>query len=144
MHHTIRSIYPIDKYHISVQFVEGVTKIWDLSPWFKKYPKFNKFKDNPDLFYKVKVDVGGFGIIWNDELDMDCNTIYDEGVLTKSQFDGLISLSEASKMWNLNESTLRKAISYGKLVAGVDACKFSTQWIISMEAMYREYGEARN
>ena len=27
-------------------------------------------------------------------------------------------------LWCLNESTLRKAISYGKLIEGVDGCKF--------------------
>ncbi|MCF0117571.1 MAG: DUF2442 domain-containing protein [Bacilli bacterium] len=144
MHHTIRSIYIIEKYKISVLFVEGVTKIWDLEPWFSKYPKFNDLKNDKTLFEKVKVDVGGYGIIWNDDLDMDCNTIYDEGQLVHSIFDGLISLSEASKLWNLNESTLRKAIAYGKLIPGVDACKFSNQWLITKEAMFREYGEMRN
>ena len=34
-----------------------------------------------------------------------------------------------------------KAISYGKLVNGVDACKYGKQWVISEEAMRREYGE---
>lgn len=44
-------------------------------------------------------------------------------------------------LWNLNESTLRKAITYGKLVNGVDVCKFGKQWVISIAAMKREYGE---
>ena len=41
----------------------------------------------------------------------------------------------------LNESTLRKAITYGKLVNGIDVCKFGKQWVVSTEAMKREYGE---
>ena len=45
-----------------------------------------------------------------------------------------------SGIWGLNESTLRKAITYGKLVNGVDVCKFGKQWVISTEAMRREYG----
>jgi len=52
-----------------------------------------------------------------------------------------MALSDATSLWNLNESTLRKAIDYGKLVNGVDVCKFGKQWIASMEAMKREYGE---
>ena len=36
--------------------------------------------------------------------------------------------------------TLRKAISYGKLVNGVYACKYGKQWVVSIEAMKREYG----
>lgn len=34
----------------------------------------------------------------------------------------------------MNESTLRKAIAYGKLVNGVDVCKFGKQWVVSMDA----------
>ena len=41
----------------------------------------------------------------------------------------------------LNESTLRKAISYGKLINGVDVCKYGKQWVVSIKAMKREYGE---
>ena len=46
-----------------------------------------------------------------------------------------MALSDATKLWKLNESTLRKAISYGKLINGVDVCKFGKQWIVSMDAM---------
>ena len=44
------------------------------------------------------------------------------------------------KSGGLNESTLRKAIAYGKLINGQDVCKFGKQWVISSEAMNREYG----
>ena len=54
-----------------------------------------------------------------------------------------MSFSDATDLWELNESTLRKAISYGKLVEGGDACKFGKQWVVSMDAMRREYGEPR-
>lgn len=57
-----------------------------------------------------------------------------------NRFDGLLSFKEATDMWHLNESTLRKAVSYGKLEEGVDVKKFGKQWIITIEAMEREYG----
>lgn len=40
-----------------------------------------------------------------------------------------IEKMDASELWGLNESTLRKAVSYGKLVNGVDVCKFGKQWV---------------
>ena len=43
----------------------------------------------------------------------------------------------------ITTDTLRKAIAYGKLVEGVDVCKFGKQWVVSMVAMKREYGEPR-
>ncbi len=54
-----------------------------------------------------------------------------------------MSFKEATYLWGLNESTLRKAIVYGKLINNVDVCKFGKQWIITMEAMKREYGEPK-
>ena len=54
-----------------------------------------------------------------------------------------MAFSDATELWCLNESTLRKAISYGKLKNGIDVCKFGKQWVISMDAMLREYGEPK-
>ncbi|MBQ7625709.1 MAG: hypothetical protein IJS87_01430, partial [Rhodocyclaceae bacterium] len=52
----------------------------------------------------------------------------------------LMAFTDATQLWGLNESTLRKAITYGKLVNGVDACKYGKQWVVSVAAMQREYG----
>ena len=79
-------------------------------------------------------------MIWNDEIDIACDELFFNGETVKTPFDGLIAFSDATLIWGLNESTLRKAIAYGKLVNGVDACKFGKQWVISAEAMRREYG----
>ena len=43
----------------------------------------------------------------------------------------------------LNESTLRKAIAYGKLINRRDVCKFGKQWIVCYESMLREYGNPK-
>ena len=54
-----------------------------------------------------------------------------------------MSFADASELWGLSESTLRKTVSYGKIVAGVDARKYGKQWIITYDAIIREYGEPR-
>ena len=59
-------------------------------------------------------------------------------------FDNLLSFKEASQLWNLDDSTLRKAVSNGKLVDGQDVKKFGKQWIITIEAMERIYGKQPN
>ena len=56
-------------------------------------------------------------------------------------FNGLLSFKEATDIWCLHESTLRKAVSYGKLKEGVDVKKFGKQWIVTSVAMEREYGK---
>lgn len=140
MFHKIKNVAALPDYRLSVQFSEGVTKIYDVKPLFEKLPVFATLKDDVRTFYSVSVDIGGYGIVWNDELDLSCDELWEHGTQVHTPFDGLIAFSDATELWGLNESTLRKAISYGKLVDGVDVCKFGKQWVVSMDAMQREYG----
>lgn len=140
MFHKIKNVAALPDYRLSVQFSEGVTKIYDVKPLFEKLPVFVALKDDVQTFYSVSVDIGGYGIVWNDELDLSCDELWEHGTQVHTPFDGLIAFSDATELWGLNESTLRKAISYGKLVDGVDVCKFGKQWVVSMSAMQREYG----
>ncbi len=88
----------------------------------------------------MTVDVGGHGIIRIDELDLSCDELWDNGTKISMPFDRLMSFADATALWGLNESTLRKAISYGNLVEGIDVCKSGKQWVISADAMKRKYG----
>ena len=105
---------------------------------------FLPLKEKPVLFNDVVVDQGGYGIVWNDDIDISCDELWANGITIDTPFDGLMAFSDATLLWNLNESTLRKAITYGKLINGVDVCKFGKQWIVSIDAMKREYGEPVN
>ena len=140
MFHKIKNVSALPEYKLSVQFSEGVTKIYDVKPLFDRIPLFRELKSHPEVFAAVSVDVGGYGIVWNDDLDLSCDELWENGVQVDTPFDGLMAFSDATALWGLNESTLRKAITYGKLVNGVDVCKFGKQWIVSIEAMEREYG----
>lgn len=142
MFHKIKSVSALPEFRLSVRFSEGITKIYDMNPLFERVSVFSDLKD-PHLFSEVSVDVGGLGIVWNDALDLSCDELWENGVQTETPFDDLMAFSDASELWRLNESTLRKAIRYGKLTEGVDVCKFGKQWVVSMAAMRREYGEPK-
>ncbi len=142
MFHKIKNVSPLSNFKLSIQFSEGITKLYDVNPLFEKIPAFGYLKENPNEFNCVSVDVGGYGIIWNDELDLSCDELWKNGIQVETPFDGLMAFSDATELWGLNESTLRKAITYGKLVNGVDVCKFGKQWVVSIDAMKREYGTA--
>lgn len=144
MFHKLKDVTALADYRLCVQFAEGVTKIYDVKPLFDKWASFEALRSTPHLFYDVKVDVGGYGIIWNDELDLSCDELFANGETIQTPFDGLLAFTDATELWGLNESTLRKAIAYGKLVSGVDACKYGKQWVISIDAMKREYGTPKN
>ncbi len=141
MFHKIKNVSPLPDFKLSVQFAEGVTKIYDMNSLVEKMPVFSVLKGKEE-FSGVSVDVGGYGIVWNDDLDLSCDELWANGVVVQTPFDGLIAFSDATQLWGLNESTLRKAISYGKLVNGVDVCKFGKQWVVSVDAMKREYGKS--
>lgn len=143
MFHKVKNVSALPNFKLSVQFSEGITKIYDVSALFNKFSVFAEFQSTPEVFYCVEVDVGGYGIIWNDDLDLSCDELWKNGVTVETPFDGLMAFSDATLLWGLNESTLRKAITYGKLVNGVDVCKFGKQWVVSITAMRREYGEPR-
>ena len=143
MFHKVKSVNALPDYRLSVQFAEGVTKIYDVKPLFAKWKPFKALENAPELFSGVKVDMGGYGIIWNDDLDLSCDELFENGEVVKTPFDGLMAFTDATQLWGLNESTLRKAIAYGKLVNGVDACKYGKQWVISVDAMKREYGQPK-
>ena len=143
MFHKVKAVNALPDYRLSVQFAEGVTKIYDVKPLFAKWKPFKSLENDPALFSGVEVDVGGYGIIWSDELDLSCDELFENGMTVRTPFDGLMAFTDATQLWGLNESTLRKAIAYGKLVNGVDACKYGRQWVISAEAMKREYGQPK-
>ena len=143
MFHKVKAITPLPDLRLGVQFAEGVSKIYDIKPLFNKWPQFKELEESPLLFYDVEVDVGGYGIVWSDELDLSCDELFENGETVETPFDGLMAFTDATELWGLNESTLRKAISYGKLINGIDACKFGKQWVVSVEAMKREYGDPK-
>lgn len=143
MFHKVKAVNALPDFRLSVQFAEGVTKIYDVKPLFSKWFAFKDLENTPELFYGVEVDMGGYGIVWNDNLDLSCDELFANGKTVKTPFDGLMAFTDATQLWGLNESTLRKAISYGKLVKGVDACKYGKQWVVSTEAMKREYGQPK-
>ena len=139
MFHKIKNVTPLKEFKLSIQFAEGITKIYDMKKLIENNEIFADLKDI-NLFNSAKVDIGGYGVIWNDDIDISCDELFENSKKIDTPFDGLMAFSDATDIWGLNESTLRKAIIYGKLINGIDVCKFGKQWVVSINAMKREYG----
>ena len=139
MFHKIKNVTPLKDFKLSIQFAEGITKIYDMKKLIENNKIFADLKDI-NLFNSVEVDIGGYGVIWNDDIDISCDELFENSKKIDTPFDGLMAFSDATDIWGLNESTLRKAIIYGKLINGIDVCKFGKQWVVSINAMKREYG----
>ncbi len=62
---------------LEVTFLDGVVKRYDMSVLFSKYPQLKALEDR-SLFLSAKL-AGAYGIIWNDDLDIEIETIYESG-----------------------------------------------------------------
>lgn len=66
MFHKIKNVSALPEYRLSVQFAEGVTKLYDVKPLFERQPVFKRLIDTPEEFGCVSIDVGGYGLVWGD------------------------------------------------------------------------------
>ncbi len=75
----ITSVAALPDYVLLVGFVNGEYKQFDLKPLIDKYKPFKALTDIKGLYEQVKIDTGGYGLIWNDELDISADGIYEKG-----------------------------------------------------------------
>lgn len=54
-------------------------------------------------------------------------------------FDDLLSLSEASKIYDIDDSSIRHSISRNNFEVGVEVKKFGKQWVITKQALDKRY-----
>lgn len=63
---------------LELTFQNGEVKAYDMSVLFEKYPQLEALK-NRELFLQGRL-MGAYGIIWNDDLDIEAETIFEDGV----------------------------------------------------------------
>ena len=74
----IIAVKPLKNYRLLATFQNGVQKIYDCSPLLEK-EAFHLLK-NKAFFKAVRVDQGGYGISWNDEIDLAEGELWVNGV----------------------------------------------------------------
>lgn len=79
MLHRICNVKPLDNYLLSVSFVDGEVKNYDMKKLIDKEPGLASLVDYK-VFSEVKVDVGGYGVSWNDEIDISAEELWDNGI----------------------------------------------------------------
>jgi len=62
---------------IKVDFSNGIRKYFDCKKILNRRYEFRKL-ENPEYFKNIKVDSGGHGVSWDDELDISEYEIYGE------------------------------------------------------------------
>lgn len=92
MYRKIKSVKPLNNLKLSAVFQDGTEKEYNVGALSSAFPQFKEFDTNPDLFAQVKVDVGGYGISWNDELDLSADEIWKCGITVGKKNVGLANM----------------------------------------------------
>jgi hypothetical protein len=74
----ILSVQALEDKQLLVKFVNGIEKIYDCKPLLEM--EMFEVLMNDAFFKAVQVDVGGYGISWNDDADISEYELWTNGV----------------------------------------------------------------
>ena len=80
MFHKVKKVKALEDFMLEAEFIDGTVKLYDVKNIMNKWKVFEVLKDI-ELFKKVKVDQGGYGISWNEDIDLACNEIWEHGII---------------------------------------------------------------
>ncbi len=79
MFNKVKKVKPLENFILLITFEDGKNKKYDVKPLFDIFPAFTSLNTISGLFNQVKVDTGGYGVVWNDDLDLSCDELYENG-----------------------------------------------------------------
>jgi len=81
MFHRLANVAPLPGYQLKARFQTGEERLYDASALEKIWPQFGDLRTIPGLFELVRVDAGGYGVVWNEFLDLSSEEIWHEGII---------------------------------------------------------------
>ena len=78
----IEAVHPLPGKRLMVQFQNGVQKVYDCTRLLEDEP-FALLRHDA-FFNAVRVDAGGYGVSWNDELDLSEAELWVHGRLLET------------------------------------------------------------
>ncbi|MCD8121294.1 MAG: DUF2442 domain-containing protein [Clostridiales bacterium] len=110
MTHKIKAIEPKENLILHATFFDGTIKKYNIREMFSFYPLAQALNDI-NLFRQVQVDAGGYGVSWNADLDLDAETIWEDGItIGKENVDPVYELAA-----KLSEARENKGITQKQL-----------------------------
>ena len=99
---------------LEILFSNGVTKSYDVLKLASKYPQLNELK-NRKLFLNGRL-FGSSVVIWNDELDLDSEVVYEDGETIENKDDAV----EAILGYQIKQARLKKQMTQAQLSEMID------------------------
>jgi hypothetical protein len=78
--HRIATVTPLPDYKLHAKVLTGESRLYDVGHLVRVLPVFKDLSAIPGLFALVHVDAGGYGIVWNENLDLSSEEIWHNGV----------------------------------------------------------------
>ena len=103
-------------------FLDGVVKRYDILSLADKFPQLNVLK-NRELFLKGKL-LGWSGVYWDDDLDIECDTVYEEGRDVSSEYDDIENVVLGYKIRELRRNADLSQVELANK-AGIDQSDLS-------------------
>ena len=82
MLHKIVDVKTKDNFILIAKFDNGIKKEYNIKEMMSKFEVFKEL-NNENLFKNVKVDVGGYGISWNENIDLSSEEIWENGKIVE-------------------------------------------------------------
>lgn len=79
MFHKIKKVDTLSNFILKIKFENNEIKYYDMKKVIDEFKEFNILK-NENFFKNAYVDVGGYAVIWSDDLDIACEELYKNGV----------------------------------------------------------------
>ena len=110
---------------IIAKFNDGKVVSYDIRQLYEQFPIFKELEKNPVLFINGKIAPGGCGIIFNDEIDIATEELYEFGTLisfdkvedlnlqignlfSRAREEKGITQSELAKITNIHQAEISK------------------------------------
>ncbi len=105
---------------LEVRFQDGCVKRYDVAALFAKYPQLRALEDRA-LFLRGKL-MGSYGIVWNDELDLEAETVYEDGETVREEEPASLTAARA-----VAAARAKRGLSQAQLAAltGIDQSDLS-------------------
>ena len=112
MFHKAVKLEYLDGTMLELSFQDGNIKRYDVSDLFPKYPMLRQL-ENRELFLSGKL-MGGYGIIWNEDLDLEAETVYEDGETVR--------IEKA-----VNSGAAARAVAYARSLSGFSQKELSNR-----------------
>lgn len=119
----VEDVLVLQDMQLLVFFRNGEIRKCSMKEYFEKHRKFRVLLMHPEYFEEVRVQAGGYGVCWNEEMVVSDEELYRSGEeipLSMGDFTrfverNLVGSAEAAGMLGCSRQNIEKLIDSGKL-----------------------------